>query len=610
MSISKKRMTQSEFIHEYNDKNREKFNKKLFDRDDMSILNAVSDIILSCERDKYFTLKVLSIRYITDYEEIYDALRDHEESRKKKGKAFDNPYNYIQMKDSDIMLLEVKYLIRKNGTERMKIDGKDQDVKNPEQILPVLIALPRFVNKYYFRLNGNYYSPTIQIVDGSTYNNSTASNSKCDSVTLKTLFMSVRIFRMFRDTVDINTKETIKSIFYTSIIFNNHVNVLYYILAKYGLYNTMQWFNINYIKITDTPTNWDDWYCFKKHNLYISVPKAMYGDVVVQSFVITIYDSISRDTTVADLFTYEYWLVNLGSSYKNGSVDKGLFVLDSLESIYDINTKKSIRLPEEEKKDIYHVLKWLIGDFPSLRAKDNVDVSIKKLRIAEYIAHVYAMKLSKGIHRVSDQGKKVKLKQVLSAVYSQPMYVISQIISMSNLISYVDMVNDNDATQVLKCTYKGISGLGEAGSAVQPIYRFVDPSHIGILDLDSSSSSDPGMTGMICPMTDIYGDSFSPYTEPCTWTESNEKTVNDYYKSQNIKQPFEFTKPEQLNFDYVKEEMVKRSLDLDKVICPLKDLNGQIDYATDKPLSNMEINRSVEKLGSLFTIVDDKKEEE
>ena len=164
--IDNRPMCQSEFIRQFTDRNREEFNPKLFERNNQDVLDAVSKVVLSCERDKYFTLKVLSIRSIIDYEEIYDTLKEHEENRRKKGQK-DNIYDYINLKDSDIMLLEVKYLVRKNGVERMKVDGKEVNVQNPEQVLQVLIALPRFVNKYYFRLSGNYYSSTVQVVDGS-----------------------------------------------------------------------------------------------------------------------------------------------------------------------------------------------------------------------------------------------------------------------------------------------------------------------------------------------------------------------------------------------------------------------------------------------------------
>ena len=90
-------------------------------------------------------------------------------------------------------------------------------------------------------------------------------------------------------------------------------------------------------------------------------------------------------------------------------------------------------------------------------------------------------------------------------------------------------------------TYKGISGLGEDGSSVQPVYRYVDPSHVGILDLDASSASDPGMSGVLCPLQRIYGDSisFSEFEEPNTWQEELTKTLAGFRELNGKEQVFE-----------------------------------------------------------------------
>ena len=561
----KKFISQAKWIHDFNDEFRPKFNEKLFERNDQDIVDEVSKVILSCQKDKYFTLKVLSIETIRNYEDIYNTLRNHYESKKKKGDKRPNPYDYISIRKSEIILLKVTYFIQKNGIERMKINGVDMDVQNPSRTLEVLIELPKVVDKYYFYLQGNYYNAVYQIVDGSTYNNSTTNSSKNDNVTLKTLFMSVRIYRMFRDLVDVNTKEKIHTILYTSIIFKNHVNVMYYHLAKFGLYATFKLFHIYGIRFSNQPVNDPNCYCFKKHNIYVVVDKVAFQEPVIQSMVVTLLDGIFKDATIASLCSWEYWLVVLGIAYKHPTVDKGLFVLDSLESIYDINTKEKLHLPEEAKKDIYMVLKWLVCNFSDLRAKDNTDVSIKRVRIAEYIAHTYAMKLTRGIHRISDLGKKVKLKQIVAAVYTQPQFIISKIILMSNLIAYMDAVNDNDATQVLKWTYKGISGLGEDGGKIQPVYRFVDPSHLGILDLDTSGASDPGMTGMLCPMTEIHDGSFTNYQEPNGWDEKVEESRKEYLKAKGKIDPFYYTENYEntFDYDYIKDEMIQRSLDAD-----------------------------------------------
>ena len=110
-------ITQAQFMRLYNESHREQFNDAFFQRSNQEIMDCVKKVILSCERDKYFTLKVLNMREIYDYEEIYNLLKNHEESRRKKNSKTENPYEYISIKDSDIMLLEVKYFIRHNGTE-------------------------------------------------------------------------------------------------------------------------------------------------------------------------------------------------------------------------------------------------------------------------------------------------------------------------------------------------------------------------------------------------------------------------------------------------------------------------------------------------------------
>jgi hypothetical protein len=169
---------------------------------------------------------------------------------------------------------------------------------------------------------------------------------------------------------------------------------------------------------------------------------------------------------------------------------------------------------------------------------------------------------------------------------------------MSNLVAYRDMVNDNDATVALKYTYKGISGLGEDGASVQPIYRYVDPSHIGILDLDASSGSDPGMSGMICPMTKIYDHSFSEYEEPNTWKDSYNPLVEEYKNGKA--QPIEFEREiEKFNFNKLRDQIVQEELELNKIICPVENIyDPNILYTC----SSAQIEKQVEQPKSLFTI--------
>ena len=152
--------------------------------------------------------------------------------------------------------------------------------------------------------------------------------------------------------------------------------------------------------------------------------------------------------------------------------------------------------------------------------------------------------------------------------------------------------------------YKGISGLGEDGASIQPVYRYVDPSHVGILDLDASSASDPGMSGMICPMAKLYGPdkSFSEYEEPNTWRDMY-KQYNDQYHS-NAKQAISFDR-EQPAYDYMskREQIVQEELDINRIRCPVTNINDPTILYT---CSQAQINQTKDdKPKSLFTIRED-----
>ena len=613
-------MTQAQFIRLYNETHREQFNPVYFERNNQEIMDCVKKVILSCERERYFTLKVLSMREIYNYEEIYNMLHAYTSTRARKNSKAENPYDYIEIKDSDIMLLEVRYFIRHNGTEKQEVpkdDGtsgkKSIDVKDPYTELQVLIALPRFVNSYYFRLNGNYYTSTFQIVDGSTYNNANTngSNKKADCNTFKTLFSPVRIYKRYKDLIDVNTRTIIKCITYGSNIFNSYVDCMYYIFANYGFYGACDFLDIHCVFVDDKPVSDTDWFCFERHCIYISVPKSCFQDPMVQSFIVTIYNAIGKDCRLNDLFNIRFWVRNLGSAYKGSNpLDKGLFVLDSVDGIYDIITREEVHLPDDYKANIYQILRWLMREFNYIKNKDNVDVTLKRIRIAEYIAAVYANKISKGIHRISDSGKRITLYGVVRAIRTDPMYVINQIINMSNLVSYVDMVNDLDSITAIKYTYKGISGLGEDGTSIQRNYRYVDPSHAGILDLDASSASDPGMSGIICPMAPMYNNSFTQYEEPNFWEEKY-KPYQTEWKNKICAEPkVPFTidpkfVPEEPEYTKLRQQVIDESLEIDKIHCPIYNIyDRSIDYSgrAERLRQQQEQEGQKQKQSSLFNL--------
>lgn len=552
-------INQHQLIRKYNDSSREQFNDELFYRSDDDIINEIKKVILSCQRNRYFTIRVDKFTVIEDYDEIYKLLKEQEDIRLKNKNSEDNRYNYISLKDSDIKLLVVDYFIKVSKASKPLGDSQDDKKNLTEKNLRVLIEVPRIVDKYYFRIFGNIYSSMFQAVDGSTYNNSSAINSKYQSVTFKSMFMATRIYR-YQDELPCTNSTRIKCVFFNSKIFNKSVYVMKYILARYGLYGAMQEFKVLGLTVTDHDIKDENMYTVKRHNLYVSLPKYIYdNDIVAQSLMYTVIKNISKDATLNDIFTIDYWIMSLGESFGNKSAEKGYAILDSLESIYDISTKESLMLIPEHKKDIYDVLIWIIRQFSELRSKDNLDISIKRIRYAEYIAALYALKLSTGIYRISGDGPNVNLKDIEKAIYTFPDYLLKQI-TKDKLVNYKNSVNDIDALNALKFTYKGVSGLGEQTSSIPNTYRQIHPSHIGRLDLDSSSASDPGLSGTICPLVTIYNGYFSDYSEPDFWREETDKIINQYRDLVGLKQALTFKKSLGFYVDKDREEIINDSI--------------------------------------------------
>lgn len=558
-----KQLTQRQFIKEFNDKTRPQFNKQLFERTNEDSVRELEKVVRSCERhNKFYTIEVYDFYVITDYVEIYKRLREHELSRIKANNvkarmSIEEKYDSIQLNDSEIFLVVIIYHTKVNT-----IDEKTG--KYPEEYFEVLIEVPKIVDKYYIKLYGNYYLPIYQIVDGSTYNNS-GSASKHPNVTLKTMFLATRIYR-YQDTMKC-TKEfgpdNLNVTYYETRIFGKPVPIMKYLLAKYGFIDTLDRLKIKGIIVSDKDLKDENYYTIKKHGVYVSAIRYLYdNDIPTQSMVYTIVHSIEKNTTANDIYNQNFWLASLGGHFGAPTSDKGFEILESLYCIYDLSTKDSMHLPIEDRHDVFHVIIWIIREFPNLRGKDNLDLSTKRIRMAEYQAALYAMKISNSIHRASTYGKNISLADIKKFIYTQPEFLIKRILK-DTIKNYRNSVNDLDSFDALKFTFKGLSGLGD-GSSIPSNYRKVDISYIGRLDMDSSSHTDPGMSGTICPLADIKDHSFSDYMEPNTWRQDTDEMIREYMTTFGLKQIMTLQKELGVPDAQEKEELLTENLDMMK----------------------------------------------
>lgn len=581
---------QREMISRFISESRDKFNPKFFERSEDEIMDQLMKVILSCEREsKYFTIKVDSFRVVDDFDEINRTLYNYYENltkNKAKSKKRNNPYEYINLNPSAIRLLVVKYYVK---------DKSDED------FIEVIIAVPRIVDKYYFDINGIMRSTLFQIVDGSTYNNGT-SNAKVPSITLKIIFMATRVTRYY-NSFKTTKGEEVKLNYYHSRIFNKGISACKYILAKYGYYGFIDFMGINdSIIITSFDMNDDDYYTFQaSSNIFINSPKFILDRVpVVQTAVATLLQSIVDGIDYMHVFDTNFWIRSLGAEFTSGgmekmisildpdddsvpdTLDKGLSILESLENIYDNNTRDEIRLPMEDKATTYHLLRWIMREFNALRLKDNLDLGFKKIRFAEYIASLYAFKVAQGIYRVSDANKRASIEGIRKAIRTDPNFLLTAI-TKSKMVSYRNMVSDMDSMQALKFTYKGVSGLGEnSNDSIPSIYRSIHPSHIGRVDLDSSSDGNPGITGTICPFAPNFDGFFDDYQEPNSWEQEFMTVMDEYHKLYGKSQALVF---EQKVLGVDKTEDIEAT---GEIIAYMQQIITPVMYADQGELISME----------------------
>lgn len=530
-------MNQLEFVHKFADKISVKFNPDLFTRSDDKIVEQLEKIILSCQMDGLYTIRVRGFDVIDDYVKVNEMLRAYYEEPNKKSSRRkrmdeDNRYNFIDLKSSDIKLLIVHYYIA---------------IKGEEENCDVMIALPKVVRKFYFYLNGNYYLPMYQIVDASTYNNSTSKSSKNHRITLKTNFPPINIFRHNYELSTVKG-EPVKIVEYDCNVFSKTVPTALFIFAKYGLIQGLIELGVDKIfYISDEPefVENENWYTFhpkRNPNIYISVPKIMCdGNAIVQHVVYTLCACIDADVTYASLFNRETWIMKLGASFNSANrLAKGYNILTSIESIFDINVQEQLHLPWSDKKDIYAILRWMIREYTSLRQKDTLDVTKKKIRCAEYMAATYAFKLNKNIYRLSNNGNRNDLRSIKKVIYIQPMYLINQL-SKGPLLTFRNIVTDMDSFAALKFTYKGISGVGEKTNKIPLPFKLLDISNIGIIDPDASSASDPGVTGSLLPTLRPYEYGYLTDEPECkTWEAEYDALYEKYKEITGLKEIVEF----------------------------------------------------------------------
>lgn len=536
-------MNQAKFVAEYTKKHHYPMNPDLFTRSDELLVYYMENIYLSIKKEMginaYFTFKVINFDVVFEYDKVREILSKHLEtainkSVKLKG-VVDNRHEFNDLESSDLGVLVVTVLME-------AYDGR--------KIKEYIMAFPKVVNKFYYRINGNLRYALNQLVDASTYNNQT-SKAKSPMVVLKCNFPPIHVYRNDQTLVDINGV-TIPAFTFEVDVFKKSVPAVEHIFAKMGYMMGMRFMGLDgiiYINDSPIPHNQDHYYIFqpkKTVNLFISVPKSIFNqNPVVQHITYVLFTEYTRKfATLEGLNTRDMWLEALGRHFSLATPrSKAISVLSSFEFTYDKTTKELLKLPEEEKQDVYCVLRWLIYEYNALILKDNLDVSLKRIRVEEYMAYLLAPKIGKAIYALGDMGETVNLQTIETRMNIPYDFLVNEIAKQS-IVVFADMVTDNDSFVPLKVSRGGPSSISEKNNsaALPVVYRHLHPSSLNIMDATSSGNSQPGITSTLIPFLKIYSGGYliPDYKEPNEWKEVLDKQIKELHEEIRLKEVVEF----------------------------------------------------------------------
>lgn len=513
-------VTFKDFLKQNKNKNESKVNEDII----LGIRSeSLADYIVAAFRtleSRY--LKVVDWEVITDENEIDTDSVNITHIKNKKNKKFTKR---MSIDESRYDMLKIKF--------KFTAKNKDGHFEDMYYILDLLLF--KKSNKYYYRINGNNYYPIYQLVEASTYNTK-------DFLILKTLLLPIKLKKSSAKLIDINGKNFYVP-YYPLCIFKNQLNPLHFYMSTIGLDNTLIYMNMDGIIRIDNDNEYDDEteYCFPSEGgLFIKVIKYFFdNDSFTRNMTYCFVDITSKCSSLDVLNDVNYWTCNLGFTMVSTIKEpqkayiKGMGIIISYARLLDNCTKKELKLKYYNKQDMFSILRWMLRNFEELFAKDNMDLKNKRIRMGEYIAAYLIKKLSKRMNKFMAI-QTPTFKDLETLVNMEPDYLIRTVTSSKKPLLRYDnsTAGDFDLFTSLKVTFKGPNAIGGSSpNSVNDRYRGIHPSYIGVLDINTSGNSDPGLTTMLTPFAKLHGKNFSDEQEPQGWDDRFAKLYEEYFNN-------------------------------------------------------------------------------
>ena len=472
-----------EFLAQYSARNNDKINHDLFDRKfDRPLVDFVVNSIKNLEVIPAITLD--SWELVTDQTKIRVEInkRLNKDAKIKNNKTLER---LIPLNGTLTDLLVLHFTISVKGI-----------TKKVTRRMLILKELPG----HYYMIGGKKVTLINQVVDNSTF-------VKGDTLKFKTIQFPVDIYlasKRLQSTEGYSKKVNV----FRMDLFSKVCNPLIYYLAKYGVMDTIEMFNLeDVMAITYRRVNPETYHYFRIcKDLYLEVnKKAMKKHEFVSRFAGSMYDVMIGDPkmTAKDALDIDYWLGRLSELFvAKRQVSRGKKALISFSRILDPTTQKRLSLRKYHKKDSWCLVRWLLTNFDDLMKKDNHDLRFKRIRGNECIAYFFDAYITRNVYSLLNANNVPfdRYEKLLNAINETSLLKSGRSGSAkgsAHSIYRYENYNDFSAINASRHSLKGPNGLNGGKNGVSIKYKDIYPSHLGRYDLNVCSASAPGLTGYL-----------------------------------------------------------------------------------------------------------------
>lgn len=333
------------------------------------------------------------------------------------GHTWDSNEDNYNVNDHVVRRNSMKNKVIKNITDSRcgvlyidaEISGTDKNGDRKVYYIKKPMVVPIQDDKGYYKIRGKKAYILYQLVDKMSY-------PSIGAVTVKSL-MPICVKTSKYDMVTTDGQSFTVPV-YTIQIFKNAINVLmiYSHLTATKMLNFLEVHRFIRLLQRDRYEPRDDEYyfnCGKKSDVTVAVNRDAFSKFVYVKSIVGCMVKLMDETKLPynDLDNWDEWMMLVGN--KN-TIRRGIYQHIFFNRLLDDVTRLELKINDYDKQNIYYLLRWILQNYHTLWAKDNLSMDNKRLRCNEYLASLMTAEISKRINRLVSLGDKATLKDILT----------------------------------------------------------------------------------------------------------------------------------------------------------------------------------------------------